>query len=187
MKKSIIFYFAAVLFISACAAVPVRQEAKINLNLPVGKLEGNQFIGIRFPFKVEKPPQWEITTEIPDFMESLGYEKPGLQESELFIFNPLTFSNLQIDFTPAGRYSKFDQESITWLTTSATASLLQELKETYGKDLQVKIGPTIPVNLKGVQFAAQKYAIYSVQGKKESKVGFMVLLNHTRYLFFIWY
>jgi hypothetical protein len=97
-------------------------------------------------------------------MEELGYEKPGLEESEVFIFNPLTRSNVQIDFTPAGRYSKFSQESIEWLTTAATGGLVEELKEEHGKDLQVTLGPTEGILLKGVPYAAKKYATYTVKG-----------------------
>lgn len=99
-----------------CAGIPVREEVKVDLNIPVGKIEGNQFMGLRYPFNVSAPPGWKVTTEIPPFMEELGYEKPGLEESEVFVFNPLTRSNVQIDFTSAGRYSKFSQESIEWLT-----------------------------------------------------------------------
>jgi hypothetical protein len=102
--------------------------------------------------------------EIPNFMEELGYERPGLEESEIFIFNPLTQSNVQVDFVPAGRYSKFTQDSIEWLTTAATGGLMEELKEEHGKDLQVTLGPTERLGLKGVPYAARKYATYNVKG-----------------------
>lgn len=152
-----------------CAGIPVREAIKEDLNLPVGKIEGNQFTGIRFPFKVSAPPHWKIATEYPNFMLELGYEKPGLEESEVFIFNPTTQSNIQIDFTPAGRYSKFSQESIERLTTAATGSFKQELEEEHGKGIEVTIGPTEPINLKGVQFAAKKYATYTVKGVKREQ------------------
>jgi hypothetical protein len=97
-------------------------------------------------------------------MVELGYEKPGLEESEVFIFNPLTRSNIQIDFTPAGRYSKFSQESIEWLTTAASGGLREELKEEHGKDLQITLGPTERVSLKRAPYAAKKYATYTVKG-----------------------
>ena len=45
-------------------------------------------------------------------MVDLGYHKEGLEESEVFLFNPQTQSNLQIDFTPAGRYATFDQQKM---------------------------------------------------------------------------
>jgi hypothetical protein len=152
-----------------CAGIPVREAIKVDLSVPVGRIEGNQFIGIRFPFTVLAPPGWKVTTEIPKFMEELGYEKPGLEESELFIFNPATQSNIQFDLTPAGRYSKFSQESIEWLTKVATAGFKQELEEDYGKNVKVEIGPTEPVFLKGVQFAAKKYATYTIKEVKREQ------------------
>ncbi len=166
MKKRLgpVFFMVLFLFLVGCAGIPVREEVKVDLRIPVGKIEGNQFIGLRYPFNVSAPPGWKVTTEIPPFMEELGYEKPGLEESEVFIFNPLTRSNVQIDFTPAGRYSKFSQESIEWLTTVATGGLVEELKDDYGKDLQVTISPTERILLKGVPYAAKKYATYTVKG-----------------------
>ncbi|MGQ9638646.1 MAG: hypothetical protein ACUVQ9_12455 [Thermodesulfobacteriota bacterium] len=166
MKKVLRPAVFVILFMSlvGCAGVAVRETVKVDLNVPVGKIEGNRFTGLRYPFNVSAPPGWKVTTDIPPFMEELGYEKPGLEESEVFIFNPLTRSNVQIDFTPAGRYSKFSQESIEWLTNAATGSLMEELKEDYGKDLQVTLGPTERVFLKGVSYAAKKYVTYTVKG-----------------------
>lgn len=166
MKKRLcpVFFMILFMFLVGCAGVPVRETVKVDLNIPVGKIEGNEFTGLRYPFNVSAPPGWKVTTEIPPFMEELGYEKPGLEESEVFIFNPLTRSNVQIDFTPAGRYSKFSQESIEWLTTAAAGGLMEELKDDYGKDLQVTLGPTERILLKGVSYAAKKYATYTVKG-----------------------
>jgi hypothetical protein len=157
------------LLLVGCAGIPVREAVKVDLNVPVGRIEGNQFTGVRFPFTVSALPGWKVTTEIPNFMEELGYEKPGLEESEVFIFNPSTQSNIQFDLTPAGRYSKFSQESIEWLTTVATGSFKQELEEEYGKDVQAEIGPTEPISLKGVQFAAKKFATYTIKGVKREQ------------------
>ena len=157
------------LLLVGCAGIPVREAVKVDLNVPVGRIEGNQFTGVRFPFTVSAPPGWKVTTEIPNFMEELGYEKPGLEESEVFIFNPSTQSNIQFDLTPAGRYSKFSQESIEWLTTVATGSFKQELQEEHGKDIQAEIGPTEPISLKGVQFAAKKFATYTIKGVKREQ------------------
>jgi len=157
------------LLLVGCAGIPVREAVKVDLNVPVGRIEGNQFTGVRFPFTVSAPPGWKVTTEIPNFMEELGYEKPGLEESEVFIFNPSTQSNIQFDLTPAGRYSKFSQESIEWLTTLATGSFKQELQEEHGKDIQAEIGPTEPISLKGVQFAAKKFATYTIKGVKREQ------------------
>ncbi len=160
-KKNLIGIFLILALLMGCAGIPVREEVKPDTNLPVGKIEGNQFTGIRYPFNVSAPPDWKVTTEFPPFMEELGYDKAGLEESQVFIFNPSTQSNLQIDLTPAGRYSKFSQESIEWLTTFATGSLEGELEQDYGKGVKVEIGPTTPFSLKGVPFAAKKYVTYN--------------------------
>jgi hypothetical protein len=166
MKKMLrpVVFMILFMFLVGCAGVPVREEVRVDLNTPVGKIEGNEFTGLRYPFRASAPPGWKVTTEIPPFMVELGYEKPGLEESEVFIFNPLTRSNVQIDFTPAGRYSKFSQESIEWLTNAATGGLVEELKEEHGKDLQVTLGPTERISLKGVPYAARKYVTYTVKG-----------------------
>ena len=168
LKKSPIIFLLFVLLVG-CAGVPVREAVKVDLSLPVGKIEGNQFTGIRFPFNVSGLPGWKLTTEIPSFMEELGYEKPGLEESEVFIYNPSTQSNIQIDFTPAGRYSKFSQESIEWLTTAAMGSFEEEFKKDYGKEAKFEIGPTTPFSLRGVPFAAKKYATYTLKGVKREQ------------------
>lgn len=169
VKRNLSIIILLFTFLVGYAGIPVREEVKVDLNLPVGKIEGNQFTGIRYPFKVSAPPGWKVTTEIPDFMEGLGYEKPGLEESELFLYNPSTQSNIQIDLTPAGRYSKFSQESIEWLTTAATGSFKEELQEDYGKDIQAEVGSTEPIALKGVPFAAKKYATYTLKGVKREQ------------------
>ena len=169
-KKSLLLIsFFIVLLVGCATSAPVREVAKVDLNIPIGKIEDNQFLGIRYPFNVSAPPGWKVTTEIPSFMEELGYEKPGLEESEVFIFNPSTQSNIQFDLTPAGRYSKFSQESIEWLTTSAAGSFQEELQEEHGKDIKAGIGPTTPYSLKGVQYAAKKYATYTIKGVKREQ------------------
>ncbi len=162
-QKKIFLFILLPIFLFGCSGIPVREAVKIDLHLPVGKMEGDQFIGIRYPFKISVPSHWKLTTEVPNFMEELGYEKAGLEESEVFIFNPATQSNIQIDFTPAGRYSKFSQDSIERLTTLATGSFKEELEEDYGKGIEVEIGPTVPFFLRGVQFAARKYARYTLK------------------------
>jgi hypothetical protein len=169
-KKSLLLIsFFIVLLVGCATSAPVREVAKVDFNIPIGKIEDNQFLGIRYPFNVSAPPGWKVTTEIPSFMEELGYEKPGLEESEVFIFNPSTQSNIQFDLTPAGRYSKFSQESIEWLTTSAAGSFQEELQEEHGKDIKAGIGPTTPYSLKGVQYAAKKYATYTIKGVKREQ------------------
>ena len=170
-KKSF-FIIMVIVFLVGCAGIPVHEALKEDLNIPAGKIEGNQFIGVRYPFKVSAPPHWKMKTEFPDFLEELGYDKPVPQDkeqTELYVFNPETKSNLQFDFTPAGRYSVFTQESIEWLTTAATGSFKEELEKDYGKDVKAEIGPTAPFPLKGVPFAAKKYAIYTLKGVKREQ------------------
>jgi hypothetical protein len=158
-----------VVSIAGCAGVPVREVVKVNMSVPVGKIEGNHFIGIRYPFKISAPPNWKITTEYPKFMLDLGYEKEGLEESQVFIFNPDTESNLQIEFSPAGPHVVFSQELIETLTTIAMESFADEVEKEYGKGVQTKISPTEPYSLKGVPFAAKKFATYHVKGKKREQ------------------
>jgi len=153
-------------FSAGCAATPVRDAVKVDLSVPVGKIEGNQFTGIRFPFKVSAPPNWQVTTKYPKFLLDLGFEKEGLEESQVFIFNPATQSNLQIDFTPAGRYSTFDQAKMEWITTAAGSSFKSEFQKDYGKNAKFEISSTEPYSLKGVPFAAKKYTTYTIKGLK---------------------
>ncbi len=168
IKKS--FLIILIIFVlSGCAGIPVREPVKEDLSLPVGKIEGNHFRGIRFPFNVSAPSGWKIATEYPPFMVELGYEKEGLEESEVFIFNPSTQSNLQIDLTPAGKYSTFSQEKMEGLVTVATGGFKQELEAEHGKGIEVTVGPTEPITLKGVQFAAKKYATYTVKGVRREQ------------------
>lgn len=169
-KRSLIGIFLILALLMGCATrLPVREEVKVDLTVPVGKIEQNQFTGIRYPFKVSAPSNWKITTEFPKFMVELGYDKEGLEESEVFIFNPAMQSNIQIDFTPASRYSTFSQEKIETLTTAAAGSFKEELEQDYGKDIKVEIAPTTPFTLKGVSFAAKKYATYTFHGVKREQ------------------
>ena len=154
------------LFLIGCAGIPVRDEVKVDMKVPVGKIEGNQFTGLRYPFKVTAPPGWQVSTQYPEFMLNLGFEKGGLEESEVFVFNPATQSNIQIDFTPAGRYSTFDQEKIQWLTHAAGGSFEDEFRKDYGKNVSFEISATEPYALKGVPFAAKRYTTYIAKGIK---------------------
>jgi hypothetical protein len=171
-KKSLFAIILLFILLVGCAGVPVRPALKEDLNVPSGKIEGNQFTGIRYPFNVSVPPNWKMTTEFPDFLEELGYDKPSptdKEQTELYVYNPETKSNMQFDFTPAGRYATFNQEKIEWLVTAATGSLKEEIEKDYGKGVEVKVGPTEPVSLKGVQFAAKKYATYTARGLKREQ------------------
>jgi hypothetical protein len=154
------------LFLAGCAGIPVREEVKVDLKAPVGKIEGNQFTGIRYPFNVSAPPGWQVTTKFPEFMLKLGFDKEGLEESQVFVFNPDTQSNVQIDFTPTDRYSKWDQEKITWLTHAAGGSFKSEFEKDYGKKVPFEISSTETYSLKGVPFAAKRYTTYAIKGLK---------------------
>jgi hypothetical protein len=159
---------AALLY--GCAGVPVREAVKVDMSLPVGEIEGSQFTGIRYPFKVSAPPGWQMATKYPDFMVALGYEKDGLEESELFIFNPVTQSNVQIDLTPAGRHTSFSQGLMEGLVSAAgTDSFIEEIEEAYGKEAQPVMAPTEAIRLKGIQYAARKYATYTLKGAKREQ------------------
>ena len=168
MKRSPRIAIIILLFIllAGCARVPVREAVKVDGSLPVGKIEGNQFTGIRYPFNVSAPANWQVATEYPEFMLELGFDKEGLQESQVFVFNPATQSNLQIDFSPAGRYAKYSQKSIEWLTNAAGYSFKSEFEQDYGKDIPFEISRTEPYSLKGVPFAAKRYTTYTVKNVK---------------------
>jgi hypothetical protein len=172
-RKSFLVIVILFIFLFGCATTtPVREALKEDLKAPTGKIEGNQFFGIRYPFNVTVPPNWKMTMEFPDFLEELGYDKPSpmdKEQTELYVYNPETKSNIQFDFTPAGRYSTFSQESIERLTTMGTGSLKDEIEKDYGKGIVVEIGPTEPVSLKGVQFAGKKYATYTIKGVKREQ------------------
>jgi len=167
-RKRFFILFSFLIILVGCAGLSVHDDLKI----PAGKIEGDQFTGIRYPFRVSVPPHWKMTTEFPDFLKELGYEEPGPYEkevTELYIFNPSTRSSIQIDFTPASPRAKFSQEKMEAITTAATGSFKEELEKDYGKDIKAQIGPTTPFSLKGVQFAAKKYATYTLQGVKREQ------------------
>jgi len=173
IKKSLLlFSFFIVLSFGCATTAPVRPALKEDPKIPAGEIGGNQFTGIRYPFNVSVPSRWKMATEFPDFLEELGYDKPSptdREQTELYVYNSETKSNIQFDLTPAGRYATFNQAKIEWLVTAATGSLKSEIEKDYGKDMKVEVGPTEPISLKGVQFAAKKYAIYTVKGLKREQ------------------
>ena len=163
MRKNLLLLFIF-LFIAGCAGIPVRDEVKVDLSLPVGKIEGNTFNGIRYPFKISLPStHWRFSVEIPDFMEKLGFKRPGLEESELFLINPVTKSNVQIDLTPAGRTVRFNQKVIQTITATAAGGLVEELKMEHGRDFPVEISRVTPYSFKGVQYAAHRFVKYKLR------------------------
>ena len=171
-KSLLVISFFIVLLVGCATTAPVRPALKEDLKIPVGKIEGNQFTGIRYPFNVSAPANWKMTTEFPDFLEDLGYGKPSpmdQEQTELYVYHPETKSTIQFDFTPAGRYTTFSQEKIEQLVTAGTDSLKSEIEEDYGKGIKVEVSPTEVVSLKGVAFAAGKYATYNAKGLKREQ------------------
>ena len=160
-------------FLSGCAGIPVRPELNEDITVPAGKVEGNHITGIRYTFNVTVPPNWKLTTEFPDFLEELGYDKhfsTDKEQTELYAYNPETKSNINFDFTPAGRYARFNQKNIELLTGSATQSMIAEMDKEFGKGkVNPTFSPTEPISLKGVQYAAWKYATYTARGVKREQ------------------
>lgn len=159
--------------IFGCVGIPVRPALQEDISVPAGKIEGNQFTGIRYTFNVSVPPHWKLSTEFPDFLEELGYDRPfstDKEQTELYAYNPETKSNINFDFTPTGRYARFNQEKIERLTTSVTESMKSELAKEFGPGrIQPEFGPTEAFSLKGVQYAAKKYATYTAKGLKREQ------------------
>jgi hypothetical protein len=171
--KKILMLTILFVFLAGCAGIPVRPALQENISVPAGKIEGNKFTGIRYTFNVSVPPGWKLSTEFPDFLEQLGYDKPfstDKEQTELYAYNPETKSNINFDFTPAGRYATFDQKKIERLTNMATESLKVELDKEHGKGVvKPDVYPAEPISLKGVQCAAKKYATYTVRGVKQEQ------------------
>jgi hypothetical protein len=171
--KKILMMIIFVVFLFGCAGIPVRPALQEKINISPGKVEGNQFIGIRYSFNVSVPAHWKVTTEFPDFLEELGYDKPfstDKEQTEVYAYNPVTKSNINFDFTPAGRYARFNQKKIEILTSMATESMKAELDKEFGKGVvKPDVSPTEPISLKGVQYAAKKYATYTAKGQKREQ------------------
>lgn len=171
--KKILVVIILLVFLYGCAWIPARPALQEDIKAPAGKVEGNHFTGIRYSFNVSAPPHWKITTEFPDFMEQLGYDKPfstDKEQTELYVYNPETKSTITFDFTPTGRYARFNQKNIEILTTSATESMIAELEKEFGKGVvKPEMYPTEPISLKGVQYAAKKYAAYTARGLRREQ------------------
>jgi hypothetical protein len=171
--KKILMMIILLVSIFGCAGIPVRPALQENISLLAGKIEGNHFTGIRYAFNVSVPPHWKLSTEFPDFLEELGYDRPfstDKEQTELYAYNPETKSNINFDFTPTGRYARFNQEKIERLTSSVTESMKSELGKEFGPGrIQPEFGPTEAFSLKGVQYAAKKYATYTTKGLKREQ------------------
>ena len=171
--KKILVVIILLGFLSGCAWIPVRPALQEDMAAPAGKVGGSRFTGIRYTFNVSVPPHWKVTTEFPDFLEELGYDRPfstDKEQTELYTYNPDTKSNINFDFTPAGRYARFNQKNIEMLTSSATQSMIEELDKEFGKGkVNPTFYPTEPISLKGVEYAAKKYATYTAKGVKREQ------------------
>jgi hypothetical protein len=171
--KKIFMMIILLVFLFGCAGIPVRPALQENISVSPGKIEGNQFTGIRYSFNVSVPPHWKLTTEFPDFLEEMGYDRPfstDKEQTELYAYNPETKSNIDFDFTPAGRYDRFNQKMIESLTASVTKNMVSDLEKERGKGVaNIEVGPTQPISLKGVQYAAKKYVTYTLKGLKREQ------------------
>ncbi len=169
-KKSWFGIILSLIFLVGCATTaPVRPLLKEDLSIPSGKIEGNQFTGIRYPFNVSVPPGWRMTTQFPDFLQELGYEKPSptdKEQTELYAYNPETKSNVQFDFSPALPRFVASQKVMEELVDMGASSIKDEWEK---EGVRVEMGPTEAVALKGVQYAAKKYVTYTIKGVKREQ------------------
>jgi hypothetical protein len=187
--KKILMMVILFVFLYGCAGIPVRPALKEDISAPPGKIEGNQFTGIRYTFNVSVPPHWILTTEFPDFLEKMGYDRPfstDKEQTELYAYNPETESNINFDFTPAGRYYRCNQKRIEGLTTSVTGNIKSELEKERGKGVaNIEVGPTEPISIKGVQYAAKKYVTYTHKGQKREQ-GWIYGFTEPYQIFFLY-
>ncbi len=168
-RKNLPVVMVIFLVLAGCAGVPVRPALQENIRVPSGKIEGNQFVGIRYPFKVSVPPHWKMTTEFPEFLTQFGYEKPSptdKEQTELYAYNPETKSNISFDFTPANPTFVASERVMKGMVGMGASSLQGELEE---EGIRAEVGPTETIDLKGVQYAARKSATYTINGVKREQ------------------
>ena len=67
-----VFFVLMVISLSSCA-IPVRQAYKVDESLPIGTVQGDSFVGQRFPFKIKIPVGWQAATQYPEFLVEQGY------------------------------------------------------------------------------------------------------------------
>jgi hypothetical protein len=172
MKKTLMMIILPV-FLLGCAGIPVRPALQEDISVSPGEIKGNRFTGIRYTFNVSVPLHWKLTTEFPDFLEALGYDRPfstDKEQTELYAYNPETESNVNFDLTPAGRYTRFNQKNIEWLTTSVTKNMTVDLENQRGKGVaNIQVSATEPISLKGVQYGAKKYVTYTLKGQRREQ------------------
>jgi len=151
-------------FLSACA-FPVRQAYKVDHSIPMGRIDGDWFIGQRYPFKIKIPKGWQATSRYPEFLVGQGYNRESLEANPVFLFNPQSQSSMQLDFSPAGRTVRFTQETIDTLTRAGAGGLVAELRQEHGKSLAIKLSKGAPLQLKGVPYAARMWAEFTLIGE----------------------
>jgi hypothetical protein len=151
------------LLVMGCA-VPVREAFQVDQSQPVGSLQGDAFVGHRFPFKIKIPMGWQAATKYPEFLVEQGYGRESLKETPFFLFNPQTKSSMQVEFSPAGRTTRFNQEMIEALVQMSGKGFVSEVHEEHGKGTPIKLNKAVPIQLKGVPYAARMSASFSEKG-----------------------
>ena len=164
-RRAIFLSFILVFSLITSCALPVRQAYKVDQSLPLGTIQGDSFVGKRFPFTIRIPPGWQGSTQYPEFLIDQGYGRESLMETPFFLFNPQTKSSMQVDFSPAGRTARFSQEMIESLTRSGAGAMVAELRQEQGKDLPIQLSKAMPIQLKGVPYAARMSAEFTVKGE----------------------
>lgn len=156
------------LLLYSCA-FPVRQAYKVDNSVPMGRIEGEWFVGQRYPFKVKIPAAWHAATQYPEFLVDQGYGVEGLKATPFFLFNPQTKSSIQFDFSPAGRTVRFTQEMIEDLTRLAGGGLVAEIHTEHGKDTHIQLKKAFPIQLRGVPYAARMSALFAIKGESREQ------------------
>ena len=160
-------------FLFGCAGGQVRSTLGEDTRIPPGKIEGNQFIGIRYPFTFSVPSHWMVTTVFPDFMETLGYDRlmpADTEQTEAYAVQSRNKIEHSIR-SYAGRSEGHVQPGKDpILATAGTESLKAELEEEHGKNVvTLEVGPTVPAFLKGVPYAARKHVSYTLGGVRREQ------------------
>jgi hypothetical protein len=161
---SLVLLFILLSSVAACA-IPVRQAFKVDESLPIGRIEGDFFVGQRFPFKIKIPPGWQGDTKYPEFLVEQGYGREGVKETPFFLFNSHTQSSIQFDFSPVGRTVRFSQEFMENLVQMSGKDFVNEVHLEHGEKASMQLSKITPVQLKGVPYAARMSAQFTVQGK----------------------
>jgi hypothetical protein len=166
--KSYLLLMLILLLVMGCA-VPVREAFKVDQSRPVGSIQGDSFVGQRFPFTIKIPTGWQAATEYPEFLVEQGYGRESLKETPFFLFNPQTKSSMQVDFSPAGRTTRFNQKLIEDLVQMSGKSFVTEVHEEHGKGIPIKLSKMVSIQLKGVPYAARMSASFSDKGESRDQ------------------